>query len=540
AAQAEPNPIRAIGHRLDAEQWEQAAADIVANGQALISQGAWRALVRSITRLPREVLDRDPELWLMLASSAWSNGDMIEVRHCLRRAAALCRGREDVDGESRINLLMLPPLVMLGDLTSAERVLEWCESRVPTDARQRKLLPLARMWHDLTTGDAASMSRNFEALANLVRSEDADLLFAWLSRSGGGLRGSIVGFRGWHSFFYEFEDAVMSGPIAELESHPVRTMTLTLRAWRLLWTGDLLEARAAIDFAEETQRRTGSSRGTAVDLSHADMLLRAVAGDAAGSEASGRSMLALIESCRGIREAFTPVYLLLQARACWILGRFTEMEEACRQAFTADFSNTPPYFEGALHLTQAYCAVARGDLATATKELAAATRIQARMPVAAFYGDATLVRAYVHLLAGEQEQAATLFSDVLDRVDADSSLGLLIVERRDIVDALFRVLPSASQPHHAAQRLQLAVRRAHGGLQQATQAAARREVQLSARELEVLQLVASGASNKIIARKLLLSVHTVKRHLANITGKLGVGGRIEAAAAFRHSQPAPP
>jgi LuxR family maltose regulon positive regulatory protein len=51
---------------------------------------------------------------------------------------------------------------------------------------------------------------------------------------------------------------------------------------------------------------------------------------------------------------------------------------------------------------------------------------------------------------------------------------------------------------------------------------------LSGRELEVLQLAASGLSNQQIAAKLYLSEGTVKTHLHNIYGKLGASNRIQA------------
>ena len=60
---------------------------------------------------------------------------------------------------------------------------------------------------------------------------------------------------------------------------------------------------------------------------------------------------------------------------------------------------------------------------------------------------------------------------------------------------------------------------------------------LSARELEVLRLVAAGADNREIAERLYVSSETVKSHLANIYRKLGVAGRAHAvAAALRQGQ----
>jgi DNA-binding NarL/FixJ family response regulator len=58
---------------------------------------------------------------------------------------------------------------------------------------------------------------------------------------------------------------------------------------------------------------------------------------------------------------------------------------------------------------------------------------------------------------------------------------------------------------------------------------------LSARELEVLRLVASGKSNREIASTLVISEHTVARHLQNIYAKLGLSSRTAATAfAFEH------
>ena len=58
---------------------------------------------------------------------------------------------------------------------------------------------------------------------------------------------------------------------------------------------------------------------------------------------------------------------------------------------------------------------------------------------------------------------------------------------------------------------------------------------LSRREVEVLRLVAAGRTNREIAASLVISEHTVARHVQNIFAKLGVSSRSAATAfAFEH------
>jgi DNA-binding CsgD family transcriptional regulator len=54
------------------------------------------------------------------------------------------------------------------------------------------------------------------------------------------------------------------------------------------------------------------------------------------------------------------------------------------------------------------------------------------------------------------------------------------------------------------------------------------EVPLTPREVEVLALLAEGASNKMIARRLGISVHTAKFHVGSLIDKLDAVGRTDA------------
>jgi DNA-binding CsgD family transcriptional regulator len=61
--------------------------------------------------------------------------------------------------------------------------------------------------------------------------------------------------------------------------------------------------------------------------------------------------------------------------------------------------------------------------------------------------------------------------------------------------------------------------------------------QLTARELEVLALLAAGAPNPRIAEQLVVSLDTVQKHVSHLLGKLGAANRTEAVT--RDPQPDP-
>ncbi|HET9543971.1 MAG TPA: LuxR C-terminal-related transcriptional regulator, partial [Gaiellaceae bacterium] len=63
----------------------------------------------------------------------------------------------------------------------------------------------------------------------------------------------------------------------------------------------------------------------------------------------------------------------------------------------------------------------------------------------------------------------------------------------------------------------------------------RRPADLTDREVEVLRLIARGASNRVVAERLVISPKTVGRHVENLYRKIGVSSRA-AAAVFAMEQ----
>lgn len=78
----------------------------------------------------------------------------------------------------------------------------------------------------------------------------------------------------------------------------------------------------------------------------------------------------------------------------------------------------------------------------------------------------------------------------------------------------------------------------HGGKQEASQPArpAASPNDLTERELEVLRWIASGLTNREIAERMIISEKTVKTHVSNVLGKLGLEDRTQAAIwALKHN-----
>ena len=92
-------------------------------------------------------------------------------------------------------------------------------------------------------------------------------------------------------------------------------------------------------------------------------------------------------------------------------------------------------------------------------------------------------------------------------------------------------------PDASADQIEIALRAAAAGLgvfppdRLESPAPSRLSAVLTARETEVLRMIAEGLANKEIAWRLGISEHTVKFHVSALLGKLGAGSRAEAIGA---------
>jgi DNA-binding NarL/FixJ family response regulator len=134
--------------------------------------------------------------------------------------------------------------------------------------------------------------------------------------------------------------------------------------------------------------------------------------------------------------------------------------------------------------------------------------------------------------AGEWEEARPAFEDAVDLYARSGGRWEAAQARRQLARTL-RAQGHDQAAEREARAADEALRTLGAQRVPADDAAA--PAGLTARELEVLRLVARGRSNNEIADELVLSVRTVERHIANIYDKIGASGRSARAAAASYA-----
>jgi LuxR family maltose regulon positive regulatory protein len=141
------------------------------------------------------------------------------------------------------------------------------------------------------------------------------------------------------------------------------------------------------------------------------------------------------------------------------------------------------------------------------------------------------LRAAMQMRLEQPDQAIATFASALDAAVAEDDTQFMV----DLGFALYPLLQAAWKWHRqygARARIKQVLAAAVTELGRARTARESRGA-FSARELEVLAELVSGAPNKIIARQLQMTENTVKFHLKRIFQKLQVRHRAEALQAAR-------
>jgi len=240
----------------------------------------------------------------------------------------------------------------------------------------------------------------------------------------------------------------------------------------------------------------------------------------------------------GHRAAWERGYQHGLARILWMAGDRAGFEALAPVLMAPRRPSEWPFIDAASAFIRGLSALSKGNPAAAEEPLKQAVQAHARFRMPMVHGDPRIALAQCRLAQNRRTPAWEAFEPVYREVLEENAVGLLLLERRSVVRELLDLAPPATRRGSGHAELLRALESWNDACRDEPVAAAGPLQRLSDREIEVLAQVAAGASNKHIARDLELSLHTVKRHIANILDKLDCGSRGQAADLFRRHAPA--
>ncbi len=524
AAAIEPDPVRRQALLLGAQRLDEAAADLRGIAWQLMFDGGVQTLLRRVEQFPESFARDSAELQEVAGIGKWHVWAARDAEQHFVRAEQLYLRRGDATAALAARARRAIILVAVGRIDEADALLESLRD-APPGAGLRVMRPLCDTWLALERGAFGSVATHFDSLLRALVTENR--LEYWTQivpapRLTACPRvGPLLGR--WAACVL---DVTGERPL------PLHTLALVTQGWQALWAGRVHEA--------------------------ADLL----AGADASAQWTGRHVIARSHS------------LALRAMLQMLLGEREPALAACR----ARIDEFPGRYGdwGLWHMLYFACRVAAscGELAALHEWLARLRRMEPTLPLASPERLRPLVGLLgtVASLEGRSAEAIALWREALQHEEQTDLLGQAHELRARLALAHLR----ARQPDEAAAVLAPMLAQADDGPRgalfaldalrelaaadwtsrlPAAQAATLRawassavpaaaappavDDGLTAREREVVALIAQGQSNKLIARALDLSPHTVKRHVANALDKLGLATRGQAAAWY-HAQAARP
>ncbi|MFL6617401.1 MAG: LuxR C-terminal-related transcriptional regulator [Povalibacter sp.] len=527
-AKAERMRSRAIYHLLAAQRWDEAMHRITEAGPERLAHGGIATVERWIDGIPEHVRASNPMISYLRGTCAWFRWDWSRAKRELIPAVEGLTAPEH--SAERVTALfhLIDAMNSSGAREEARERIDQA-AQLPLDQLGRAELALQQAWCATPSGDLASVALYMRDYIEIAEADPATILPATADR----IHCVLIGIPGIAAIFERFFTAFQQ--IRGTTPLPWHISAFTIGVWAHLWRGRRAEMQDALHQAELLQHQFGGVRLAIERLGQVRSVVSMVTGDHERALATMQAHITglQIAELAGHSHVWLRAYRHGYARACWMVedvGRFREVLPYL----------TAPMMPGEWPFTETAAATVRGIDALLDKNWtrsdvalreAIATHAQRRMPM--IYSDARIALSYVLLMQGRKSEAWSMFESVYEEVIREHAIGLLLLESRRVVNQLLDLVPSALKKgaDHALFMEEFArwsdAPSADSGAKKGLLAV------LSEREVEVLAEVAGGASNKHIARSLSLSLHTVKRHIANILDKLDCDSRGQAADLFR-------
>ena len=516
AVATEPDAGRRIALLVDAGEAEEAARLAMEHLPTVIVKSGPAGPAQVLDRFPSPLRERSPSIPFVRGLLAWVHWDYAAAHDAFAHAEGGFAAAGDRDREQLLRAYHATMLISLGRMAEAERALDSL-ARLELRRDARIMVLNARCWYLINTGRLRSVAGILSEMLDLLEAEARIDLWYHTSTP---LR--MPGLPGIAGPLMRHADLMLRA--AGDEPILLRSLGVIVQAWCALWRGDLRESQALQHRAKEESDWSGSTGAVRSHMNTLAAFTQVVAGN--GEAALEEAMTRVREQFGGAGVWNRHVLALFSARIAAASNHASLLREMLGEARAAaqalEAAGTPTHRPVERPLA-AQLAWLEGRQDEAIAGWQASLREDEAID---YYGQAaeTRVRLASALLdAGRKSEAAEALLPAFGQAVENGGPGGAL-----LAGASLRHLAEASWSGTLAPE-SVAVLRAWCGLARSGDTSPDREG-LTAREMQVLERIAAGESNKVIARALDLSLHTVKRHVANILGKLGVETRGQAAA----------
>lgn len=563
AAESEGDATRRIEYLIASEDFESAVAEFGNTAPRLMAAGQTGIARAMLSRFPKAVSETSTDLAILRGLMAWESMNiplMIEeMKRALAHSQLVSDARQREVLESRAKAYVSLALTNQAPVGQSNFDQQFAVSiDETTDPRTRAVVCLERATRafDLANLRDANLHYN-EALSQVPKANDPSLWLQLLPATG------YVGLRELEPLVQHYSTGALA--VAGEDYPTLRAVALGLRGSLATWRGELDFARSTLDEAVSLAAWINRPMNVCFYTYVPHLWCRTLQGEIDEATSDLRRTVEDIRTQHGTLGVASWYFYWIELRAAIMADR----DDIARRAINSIRQTISPQETERLKGP----AFAFGGMeAMLEKRYGDARNLFSR--VLAQYGtnDALgittctrLLLAKIEIECGNTQQAVSLAKDALATIRARGYplaariAGVRAVETisapefvRQYSDEDCETLEAVRRwlPEDAAKQSRITENSAdalsNSVVNQTTRDAdtapsarstaaslAPAHEAISAREMEVLALIAAGESNKVIARRLDLSPHTVKRHVANILGKLGVDSRGQAAARYR-------
>jgi LuxR family maltose regulon positive regulatory protein len=528
AAAGEGDPLRRITLLLRAGDDAGAAQTLLQATPAWITAGALPTVRTVLAQFDATTRDRLPAWHLSQCLLGWATGDFATMDASARAAQTLGEAASDVEVAAMGLGYRAIALNFLSRRGLRELGVENLQARAPAP---HVVTGVALAWAAIDEGRFDDARRHYGVtLDHLERSSNEPHL--WYQGNLGTVGVHIPGMG-------PLIERWVEGALRVSGEQPLtlKAMALVTRGWhRLLVQGDIAGARAALDATQQELRWLAEPTSVNALAAVLHLQIEAASGDAGATRAAIAQLLQGPSTGQGHRARWIVANFIGGCAAAVGEAQALNDQAAVLETTPVD-SALPGLHATVLDLARGHAAWLRGDTQAAitcwqrcVADEVALIRTRLDLPTRLYLAAACLragrARDAAAPLVGLQARASygaagsMLFAraaapllaqqdwrGLLDDGDRAALQGWL--QRLDIAPVVTALPAAAAKPSST--------------------------IALSSREMEVLERIAAGDSNKLIARAFDLSPHTVKRHVANILDKLALDSRGRAAAWWREN-----